>query len=271
MTPINHARPTAVGSVGGAAAPSKAIARSLMPTPAPLDADSIVYMLASKNKSQSTQSAKTGVIANREVQKANIEKADAELKAQREAEENKSVWDTLGKVCSCVAIAVSAVTAVVDGGALLIASSMLAVAVFAESETKFLEKCGVDPGVATALTLSCAVLGAGAGGAALFTSAKNTTVAVLAVKRITAGVEGGARVGEGVTKAGSLVCENEGNIAHMRSEEATIRGEQAGRATERIVKHFGHLAESYDRALQGLVGIVEEKAKTVEAIARGVA
>lgn len=272
MSAIATNAPSKVGAIQSGTVRSRGPTATLMPPPAPMDAYSVMFLLTSQSKSQSTESAKLGSITQREEQKADIEKVDAELKAQREAEENKSFWDDLGDVFSVVGIALSAVASVASFGALSVAAVALSVAVLVENKTHFLEEAGVDPGVAMALTIGCAVGSAAAGGVSGFLENGKDLLGMGAKLKAAAEIADGAVKGAtAVPKAAVAVCTNDAGIAEVRAEEASAKLEHSERVTDGIVKTYKNVAKSYDSALKTLVSIVSERSQIAEAISRGIA
>jgi len=137
----------------------------LMPEPQPMsdaggDPMAVLYELISKQRNNDTESGKAGVEHNRELQKAQQVKEEADFKKQEDAAQSAKVWGIFGKVASLVAVAVSAVAAVFSCGAasaLCVAACILSAAAFAEGESHVLLKLTNNPDVEKAFQLGCGI------------------------------------------------------------------------------------------------------------------
>ncbi|HEY1955206.1 MAG TPA: hypothetical protein VGH28_06325 [Polyangiaceae bacterium] len=138
---------------------------SLMPEPQTPpsvggDAMSMLYELLSKQRNNDMESGKAGIDHNRELQKAQQLKEQADFKKQEDAKASAAAWGIFGKIASAIAIAVSAVAAVCSCGAasaLCVGACVLSAAAFADGETQCLSKLTGDPDASKWFDMGCGI------------------------------------------------------------------------------------------------------------------
>ena len=134
----------------------------LMPEPGALSGDpmAMLYQIISKQRNNDMASGTADVAHNRQTEKADAAKQEADFKKQQDAENSAKAWGIFGKIASCVAIAVSAVAAVCSCGAasaLCVAACVLSTVAFAEGETHVLTTLTNNPDVEKAFQMGCGI------------------------------------------------------------------------------------------------------------------
>jgi hypothetical protein len=151
-------------------------------------------------------------------------KRKKQIQEQFEAQEAAKGWGFFGKILRVVAMAVSAVAAVVSGGALAIAAAAICVAGFAASEA------GAPKWLSMSLAIGGALLGCGSGlvnSTALVGKhllSKATQVALKAALRV---IEGGVKVAQGVGKVGEGINAYEAAQCDVKIQNADTDKKEA--------------------------------------------
>jgi hypothetical protein len=144
--------------------PTSSSAPPVMPEPQPFDASgdpmAALYALLSKQRDNDTNAGKANVDHNRQLEKAQQLKEEADFKKQEDAKASAEAWGIFGKIASAIAIAVSAVASVCSCGAasgLCAAACVLSTLAFAEGETHVLTKLTNNPDVEKAFQFGCGI------------------------------------------------------------------------------------------------------------------
>lgn len=268
-------------------------APSLMPEPQPLDTSggdpmAALYALLSKQRNNDMESGKANVEHNRELQKAQLLKEEADFKKQEDAQQSAAAWGIFGKIASVIAIAISAVASVCSCGAasaLCAAACVLSTMAFAEGETHVLAKVTNNPDVEKAFQFGCgigaALCSGGAGiaslGANAFAGAMQITSAACKVTQESVSTfatgeaatyvamafgigSAAASLGGGIASATGF-----GNAAKSSSEAAKATADTA-KATKGIVGSVNQMVQGADEVVGGVgaIGVAMYDADAVD-------
>jgi hypothetical protein len=288
-SPIQSATAAVPTVLSNAVVPTPAASDSarLLPEPAAvpeLDALGEMYALMAHNRRLGVRQAANDIEGNKVKQEAVRYQARKALAAALEEQKDAGMFGELGGKLGTVgkvAAVVGAVALVVGtGGAaapvvvLAIAGATLSTAAVVQSETRFLQKCGVDDKTAFWLELGFAGGGAicsgGAGALAACGTAANAAQTATSLQKGAQMVGAGAALVGGAAGTASAYAGLRAGLCNADAEEHLADAAKERAAEERLERMVKHLLaaltdseKSDERALGHLRGAIEAKSSAL--------